>query len=259
MQHIILPPLGAWYHILLPQFGYLVVGSDLDTISFEDHPMMHETLKGFKVLLHIYCTVGHLRGVRSPLYHLTASLRCAQKQAAFGTKKWQQFQNSTIVALDLWDLCANGILDQDDLIDLRTREVQESYFADSVMAHARGTLKYQRNNQEMVVKWKGELVDHMMAIDDHGKPTGLFVDQLVQNLDEVTGLFKGYSWKRYACGSQPRVAEHVRVDAAVASSSEASCVADHISLEDSSSACVVYACTLPGTHLDPFAPHFFMQ
>ena len=92
---------AQWYHILSPPVGYLVVRSDLDTISFEDHPMMHEPLEGFKVLLHIFCTVGHLRGVRSPLYHLTASLRCAQKQAAFGTKKWQQFQNSTIVALDL--------------------------------------------------------------------------------------------------------------------------------------------------------------
>jgi hypothetical protein len=167
--------------------------------------------------------------------------------------------------LDLWDLCANGILDQDDIIDLRTREVQERYFADSVMAHAPGTLKYQRNNQEMVVKWKGELVDHMMAIDDHGKPTGLFVDQLVQNLDEVTGLFKGYSWKRYASGSQPRAAEHVHMDAAVASSLEASCVAfmdaavasHHNSLGDSS-VCIVYDCTRPGTHLDPLAPDFVL-
>ena len=60
------------------------------------------------------------------------------------------------------------------------------------------------------------------------------------------------------------VAEHVRVDAAVASSSEASDVADHISLGDSSSeapwtpVCDVYRCTLPGTHPDPFAPRFFL-
>jgi guanyl-specific ribonuclease Sa len=34
--------------------------------------------------------------------------------------------------------------------------------------------------------------------------------------------------------------------------------AEHNSLEDSSSVCVVYACTRPGTHLDPLAPHFLL-
>jgi len=78
------PQEALWYHINLPPVGYLVVRFDLDTIRFEEHAMMSQTLTDFKYLVHVFCTAGHQSGVRSPLYHLTASLRRAQQRVAKG-------------------------------------------------------------------------------------------------------------------------------------------------------------------------------
>ena len=80
------------------------------------------------------------------------------------------------MALDLWDLCAKGILDQDAIIDLRTHDPQRRYFANSVMKAAVPGLWFQRSHKELVVKRKGRHVEHMM-IDDDGQPTGLLIDQ----------------------------------------------------------------------------------
>ena len=50
-------------------------------------------------------------------------------------------------------------------------------------------MRFQRDNKEMVVMWKGAFVDHMMVIDDNGDPTGLLVDELIEN--DTGG---SYSW-----------------------------------------------------------------
>ena len=99
--------------------------------------MMSSTLTNrtdFKFLVHVFCNGGHNSGVRSPLYHLTASLKRAQERVEKGALFSKLFEHSTVVALDLWKLCEQGILAQDLIIDLRTIEAQEDYFADSVLA-----------------------------------------------------------------------------------------------------------------------------
>ena len=87
---------ALWYHIHLPPVGYLVVRSDLDTIRFEEHPMMQEPLERFQVLLHVFCTAGHAPRVRSPLYHLTASLWLAQNRAASGARQSKKMKTQPL-------------------------------------------------------------------------------------------------------------------------------------------------------------------
>ena len=184
------PQQAQWYHINLPPVGYLVVRFDLDTIRFEEHAMMSQTLTDFKYLVHVFCTAGHQSGVRSPLYHLTASLKRAQERAEKGALFSKQFEHSTVVALDLWKLCEQGILTQDLIIDLRTTQAQEAYFADSPLAKTvKHSMRWQTKYQEMVVMWKGSLVDHMITIDDNGDPTGLFREELIEN-----DTWGSYSW-----------------------------------------------------------------
>ena len=192
---------AQWYH-KYPNLLYLVIRQDLNTIQEQDHPMMLERRDSANMKFEVFtsCTCGHQPFFRSPFYHMTDEFELAKQRAQRGAKKNKKFKNWTIVVVDLHDVCHRAFLDQEQIIDLRTLEDQYYYFQGSQQETSLHALRYQIHNKEILVMFKGKLVEHMMTLSDTGRTTGRFIELLVWKED-------GYVWKEDGdvefTGSQP--------------------------------------------------------
>jgi len=192
---------AQWYH-KYPNLLYLVIREDLNTIQEQDHPMMLERRDSANMKFEVFtsCTCGHQPFFRSNFYHMTDEFELAKQRAQRGAQKNKKFKNSSVVVVDLHDVCHRGYLDQEQIIDLRTREDQYDYFEGSQQETALHALRFQIQQKEILVMFKGKLVEHMMTLSDTGRITGRLMDLLVLKED-------GYHWKEdgdaEVTGSQP--------------------------------------------------------